>query len=250
VTVLRAVVFDLDGTLFDHAGASVTAVERFFAGLGVAASDAVVAAWGDAERRHLDRWRRGEIDFADQRRARLAEVLPLAGLAPPRDADAADALFGRYLSEYRSVWRLFDGSVELVEAIRATGLRVGMLTNGTEEQQRDKLVVTGLDRHLDVVCSSEWIGAAKPDPAAFAAVAAALGVQVAECLLVGDDPEVDVAGARAAGMPAVLVEPARDGAAGVRAAVWSAIRASDGAGTQSAVAWSDASPAATRRLDP
>ncbi|MEV7932960.1 HAD family hydrolase [Curtobacterium sp. NPDC089185] len=230
MTALLAVVFDLDGTLFDHAGASGTAVRRFFAGLGVDASDAVVAAWGDAERRHFDRWRQGEIDFATQRRTRLADVLPFAGLSPPHDTDVADALFGRYLAEYRSAWRLFDGSVELVEQIRATGLRVGLLTNGTEEQQRDKLAVTGLDRHLDVVCSSEGIGAAKPDPAAFAAVATALGVHVAECLLVGDDPEVDVAGAHAAGMRAVLVEPARDGADGVRAAVWSAIRAAGGAG--------------------
>lgn len=225
MSAVRAVVFDLDGTLFDHAGASASAVERFFRDLGVELTAPLLAAWSRTERREFDRWRRGEIDFVDQRRARLAAVLPVAGLEAPRDPRAADALFDRYLAEYRSTWRSFDGSRALVEGLRASGYRVGLLTNGTEEQQRDKLTVTGLARCFDAGCTSERIGVAKPDARAFTAAAAELGVEVSSCLFVGDDPLVDVAGARAAGMQALLVDPASDGADGTRAAVLAALGA-------------------------
>ncbi|WP_175415979.1 HAD family hydrolase [Curtobacterium sp. SGAir0471] len=216
-------VFDLDGTLFDHAGASARAVDDFFRDLGVAADPALRAAWGEAERRHFERWRLGEIDFAEQRRARLVEVLPLAGLRPPRDPDDLDSLFGRYLAAYRAAWRPFPGSPSLLREVADLGTTVGVLTNGTEEQQRDKLALTGLGDLVDVVCTSERIGVAKPDRRAFQRVAAELGVPLAACLFVGDDPHRDVAGARAAGMRAVLVDPASEGGAVVRTRVLSAL---------------------------
>ncbi|MET3635361.1 HAD family hydrolase [Curtobacterium oceanosedimentum] len=225
---VRAVVFDLDGTLFDHAGAAARAVDDFLGELGVGPSDALRDAWAEAEERHFERWRRGEVDFAEQRRARLVEVLPLAGLRPRHDPYELDALFGRYLVAYRAAWRPFAGSAALLQEIRDSGRAIAVLTNGTEEQQRDKLVTTGLGDLVDVVCTSEGIGVAKPDRRAFERVADDLGVPTEACLMVGDDPERDVAGARAAGMRAVLVDPARDGGAAVRSSVLSVLRGESG----------------------
>ncbi len=71
---------------------------------------------------------------------------------------------------------------------------------------------------------------AKPDRRAFEQVADELGVPAAACLFVGDDPQRDVAGARAAGMRAVLVDPARDGGAAVRSSVLSALHGASGTG--------------------
>lgn len=226
---VRAVAFDLDGTLFDHAGASARAVDDFLHGIGVEGTDALRAAWAEAEGRHFERWRRGEVDFAEQRRARLVEVLPLAEVRPPRDPHELDALFDRYLAAYRAAWRPLPGSTALLREVRDLGMVIGVLTNGTEEQQRDKLAVTGLADLVDVVCTSERIGVAKPDRRAFERVADELGVPTAACLMIGDDPERDVAGARAAGMRAVLVDPARDGGAAVRSSVLSALRGASAA---------------------
>ncbi|MDM7890426.1 HAD family hydrolase [Curtobacterium caseinilyticum] len=225
---VRAVVFDLDGTLIDHAGASAHAVEDFLRQVGVAATPALLDTWAEAEERHLERWRRGEVDFAEQRRARLVEVLPVAGIRPPRDLRELDLLFGRYLAAYRAAWRPFVGSAALLREIRDSGRAIGVLTNGTEEQQRDKLVTTGLADLVDVVCTSERIGATKPDRRAFERVADELGVPTGVCLFVGDDPHRDVDGARAAGMRAVLVDPARDGDGGVRSLVLSALHGESG----------------------
>ena len=106
---------------------------------------------------------------------------------------------------------------------------IGVLTDGAEEQQRDKLAATGIGDLVDVVCTSERIGVAKPDRRAFERVADELGVPTAACLFVGDDPHRDLAGARAAGMRAVLVDPTHDGDAAVRALVLSALRGESGA---------------------
>jgi len=58
-----------------------------------------------------------------------------------------------------------------------------------------------------VVLDSALVGVEKPDPAIFRAALAAIGVAPAEALYVGDLYDVDVVGARAAGMEAVLLLP-------------------------------------------
>jgi putative hydrolase of the HAD superfamily len=82
----------------------------------------------------------------------------------------------------------------------------------------DVLERTELRTLVDAVVISAELGVAKPDPAIFRAALERLGAAAGDALHVGDSVEHDVAGARAAGIEAVLV--ARDGAevpAGVRA---------------------------------
>jgi putative hydrolase of the HAD superfamily len=209
VTAVRAVSFDLDGTLFDHHGSARSAAVEFLGSLGVVASESTLARWFDAEEEHFERWRSGEISFSQQRRERLRSVLPPLGIdVPAGDADV-DELFGRYLQAYESSWQAFPDALPLLRSLRAASHRVGLLTNGTETQQLAKLRHTGLLDEFDVVCTSERIGFSKPDARAFAALTSELGVEPAACLFVGDDPAKDADGARAAGMQALLVDDHR-----------------------------------------
>lgn len=207
---IRAVGFDLDGTLFDHRGSARAGVDAFVASLGVAPSDAVRGAWSAAEREQFEHWRAGRIGFAEQRRRRLRQVLPGLGVSTPTDDAGLDALFDRYLDAYRGAWRAFSDSADELRRLRHDGYRLGILTNGSDEQQRDKLHVIGLTDLVDVICTSEGIGVTKPDARAFHHLAGELGVEPSACLFVGDDPEHDVAGARASGMSAVLVDRGAD----------------------------------------
>ncbi|MBF4636017.1 HAD family hydrolase [Agreia pratensis] len=203
---IRAVGFDLDGTLFDHRGSAIVGVDRFLESLGIGPSQDARALWFAAEEEQLERWRSRRIDFQEQRRERLRTVLPALGVQAPTEAADLDALFALYLRGYRAAWRSFEDSVELVQRVKATGRRVGLLTNGAEEQQLDKLRVTGLLEVFDHVCISESIGVQKPDPAAFRLLSAGLSVAPQECLFVGDNPLHDIDGARAVGMSALLVD--------------------------------------------
>jgi putative hydrolase of the HAD superfamily len=201
-----AVLLDLDGVLIDHRTAARDAVRAW---LGDRATPAVETAWFAAQDRRLAEWRRGEATWQEQRRARLRDVLPLLGEEPGSDAEL-DALFASgYAAAYARSWRAFPDAAPALEALGAAGLRPAVLTNGAEDVQARKLEVTGLRDLVGDVVTAEALGVAKPAPAAFLGACERLGLDPATTLYVGDEHEVDVLGARAAGLHAVLLD--RDG---------------------------------------
>lgn len=202
---IRAIGFDLDGTLFDHLGSAIEGVNAFIRLLGAEPSASARRLWFRAEEEHFEQWRAGHITFQEQRRRRLQAVLPAVGITVPDSAEELDVLFEQYLRAYQNAWQPFPDAARTLVALKRDGLRLGILTNGNHEQQLAKLRVTGLDALVDVVGTSEQIGAPKPEPAAFHALARELGVTPAECVFVGDNPEHDIAGASAAGMTGVLI---------------------------------------------
>lgn len=203
---IRGVGFDLDGTLFDHRGSAHTAVDKFLKLLGVAPTEELRDAWFTAEAEQFELWRTGQMSFQEQRRQRLRTILPVARVETPTDSASLDDLFAEYLRCYRAAWRLFNDSVDVLHHLRVEGKRVGILTNGTQEQQVDKLHTLGLYEVVDVVCTSERIGSQKPDAGAFLTLADELGLAPEECLFVGDNPTHDVLGALNAGMHALLID--------------------------------------------
>jgi len=219
MSVVRAVGFDLDGTLFDHRGSARAGVEEFFVRLGIEPSPAARSRWFLAEEEQFERWRAGEIGFQEQRRERLRTVLPPLGVVIPSSPSGLDELFGAYLRAYRAAWRVFPDSFDLLTSLRLSGYRVGILTNGSQEQQLDKLRTTGLLHALDVVCTSERLGTQKPERQAFIALADELRTNPASCLFVGDSPEHDVAGAQRVGMRTLLIDRYGTHAEGIASAV-------------------------------
>jgi putative hydrolase of the HAD superfamily len=198
---ISAVAFDLDGTLLDHRTASSQALAHLVRRLGASGPPDLEQAWWDAEERHLDAWRRGRITFDEQRRRRLRDVLALLGTGHEDQGDERlDAIFRTYLRAYENAWCLFPEVVAVLDAVWSAGLPVGLLTNGTEEQQGRKLAATGIRDRFDVVCTSEALGVAKPDARAFAALCERLGAPPAEVIFVGDDHAADILGSRAAGL--------------------------------------------------
>jgi putative hydrolase of the HAD superfamily len=144
-------------------------------------------------------------------RARCARLVRAElGLSLP-EADVLDAL----LEALR--FRAFGEVTGVLRALRARETALVVVSNW-DVSLHDVLVRTGLSELVDAVVTSAELGAAKPDPAIFrAALERAGGIAPSAALHVGDSLDADVAGARAAGLEAVLV--ARDGApapAGVR----------------------------------
>jgi putative hydrolase of the HAD superfamily len=95
------------------------------------------------------------------------------------------------------------GAKRTIEALRARGVAVAVLSNGWNPLQTIKARCAGFE---GAVIASADIGAQKPDPRAFAALLEALGTEAARTWYVGDDPHADVAGAAHAGLNAVWID--------------------------------------------
>jgi len=145
-------------------------------------------------------------------RRRCAEVVRdvLPALAPvPLETTLAALLDALVFTPY-------DDVVPALGALRARGLRLVVVSNW-DVSLHEVLARTGLDVLLDGAVASAEVGAAKPDPAPVRRGLELAGVDAGDAWLVGDTPEADVDGARAAGVRPVLVD--RDGATAVEG-VW------------------------------
>jgi putative hydrolase of the HAD superfamily len=101
-------------------------------------------------------------------------------------------------------WEPYPDVLPALSALRADGYRIGVISNWTATLELT-LAHVGLAEFFDVVACSALVGAMKPDPRIFQHALGALEVEPARALFVGDHCEVDVLGARDAGMAAVRI---------------------------------------------
>jgi putative hydrolase of the HAD superfamily len=134
------------------------------------------------------------------------------GVEAPHLDDAAAALLGEF--QGGDVWtQRIPGAREALSALSARGYRLAVVSNadGTVEEQLrvDGLcqVGPGAGVSVGIVLDSTAVGVAKPDPGIFRLALDALQVAPERTIHVGDTPAADVAGARAAGIRPVLVDP-------------------------------------------
>ena len=118
------------------------------------------------------------------------------------NGDEVEAYYAR-----PAAWRVYPEVPAVLEALRASGLRLAVVSN-FDARLEGLLAGLGLSPFLDYVLHSSRAGCAKPDAAIFHAAVAALGVPPGHALHAGDSIVMDVEGARAAGLRAVLVDRA------------------------------------------
>jgi len=97
----------------------------------------------------------------------------------------------------------YDDAVPMLETLRAKGLKLGILTNGPVDYQREKVTRLGLDGYVDVVVVGDELPHAKPHASAFHYVCQRMGCKPEETVYIGDHPINDVDGARKAGLTGV-----------------------------------------------
>jgi len=186
----RAVLFDLDETLIHRA------IRRFIADQYT--RYAAVLAPASAEQ-YTSRF----LELEDDGRVAKAVIYPALLQALGITGVAAGTLLADYRAVYPSFTTPNPGALETLRALRAHGLRLGIITNGSGALQNGKIDAIGIRPLLDCVVVSELVGLAKPDPAIFRLAAGQLGVKTEDCVFIGDNPRLDVAGALGAGCGAI-----------------------------------------------
>lgn len=128
-------------------------------------------------------------DYCAQRTLSLQQAMQASGDDPARAVDA----FEVFMAERNRV-ELYPDALQGLHRLGARH-RLAALTNGNADLQR-----IGLAGHFEFALGAREFGRAKPDPSIFLAACERLQLAPHEVLHVGDDPELDVLGARAAGL--------------------------------------------------
>ncbi|MEV8595611.1 HAD family hydrolase [Streptomyces sp. NPDC052012] len=201
---IRAVVWDVDDTLFDYTSADREGLRAHLLAEGVlgryATVEEALVRWREITDAQWARFASGEVDFETQRRDRTRVFLG-------RDLtdDEADDWFRRYLVHYEAAWSLFPDVLPVLDALAATH-RHAVLSNSSLPVQDRKLRVLGVhDRFEAILCAAE-LGVSKPDPGAFLAACEALSLPPHQVAYVGDHPEIDGRGAAEAGLLSVWID--------------------------------------------
>ncbi len=197
---LRAVLFDAGNTLLflDY----VRMAEGVGAALGVPLTGQGLAAGAPAAARAMEAPR-----GTDRERAGVYfdALFRHAGVPADRLAEVRERLTAMH-AEHHLWCGIAEGTLDALTRLRRAGLRLGVVSN-SDGRVEEALAAAGLRECFDVVIDSAVVGVEKPDPAIFRAALDALGVPAGETLYVGDLYEIDVVGANAAGLPAVLLAP-------------------------------------------
>jgi len=131
------------------------------------------------------------------------EMVHALGVGADREVVAERV--GASFASVRARFVPFDDVLAVLDALRARGLRLGVVSNW-ETGLEKTLAEVGIGDYFECVIASGVVRAAKPDPRIFDAALRVLGIEPAQAVHVGDSYEADVAGARAAGLHPVLLD--------------------------------------------
>ncbi|RKU20965.1 hypothetical protein C6500_07440 [Candidatus Poribacteria bacterium] len=205
--MIKAVFFDLDGTLCDSDTAWGIAQRETFQLLREQypdVSEAVLTvAWKTVHQRLFQQLDAGKCSMADVRDARFQCLFQELGL--PIDK-IMEGLSGFFCSRYLTSLRLYDDATVLEEL---GAYHVGIITNGAHDEHTDsqlsKVRHLGLNEQIQSLTISGEIGVRKPKVEIFQVACERAGASPKEALFVGDTVENDIVGANRAGMTSVFI---------------------------------------------
>ena len=201
---MRAVLFDLGNTLhhLDHDWIAGCISAHGHPATGRQVHEAEYRGKADVDARFRARTDAGTD--SSRHTDYVGIILEALGVPVASRAAIADALQAE--NRANSLWRVvLDDTDGVLEALRARGLQLAVVSNA-DGRVPAALAASGLHRHFGAVIDSHLVGVEKPDPRIFQLALDQLGVPAGEALFVGDIYEIDVVGARRAGMDAVLID--------------------------------------------
>ena len=189
--VIKAVLFDLDGTLYDRDLLAATLFREQYA-----------AFQNELHGVAYERFLRDVNEMDDHgygiKEAGYRSLVQSWGL----DAGLAERLVAHFWESYDGHCRLSDDVRRTLDELRRRRLKLAVVTNGTSMRQRRKIAALGLADAFDAILVSEEEGVRKPEAELFRRALARCGVAAHEALFVGDHPVADIEGAHRAGLKA------------------------------------------------
>ncbi|MFC0189462.1 HAD family hydrolase [Fictibacillus aquaticus] len=190
--MIKAVLFDLDGTLLDRDTSVKKFVDDQHTRLSPVLSHIPKKLFAE---KFIELEQNGYV-WKDKVYQKLAEELAVRRMPPGE-------LLNDYLAQFKHHCTPFPNLVDTLDGLKKKGLRLGLVTNGYGVFQNDTIKALGIKEYFDTILISEMEGLRKPDPLLFERAAERLNVKTSECIFVGDHPKNDVEAAKNTGMTAV-----------------------------------------------
>lgn len=187
--VIKAVLFDLDGTLLNRDASVKSFIEQQYDRLEKLLNSIPKESYIS---RFIQLDKRGYV-WKDTVYQQLVDEFNI-------DMITWEELLQDYLNEFNKHCVPFPHLIRMLEKLKSDHIALGMITNGYGQFQMDNMKALGIDKYVDVILVSEWEGIKKPNPQIFNRALEQLHVLPNECIFIGDHPENDVKGAQQVGM--------------------------------------------------
>ncbi|MCX7744340.1 MAG: YjjG family noncanonical pyrimidine nucleotidase [Flavobacteriales bacterium] len=206
--VIKHIFFDLDKTLWDFETNSRNALEELYyhhqlPQYGVNDFNLFFKLYTQINDQCWDLYRKNIINKEYLRHQRFFLTLKKFGI---ENRQLAKAIGKDYVALSPTKTALVSGAKELLEHLKGR-YHLHIITNGFEEIQYLKLKNTGIDHYFKEVITSERAGRRKPDPAIFQFAMKKTGAIPENSLMIGDDLEIDIQGARSNGWQTIWYNP-------------------------------------------
>ena len=192
--LIKSVFFDLDHTLWDFEKNSELSFKKIFTKYTITINfEKFIEAYIPINFKYWKLYRNGEISKEFLRYNRLKEVFNLF------DYEIDDRIINNISHDYIEFLpennKLMDGAIEILEYLKPK-YRLFIITNGFREVQDKKLKNSKIKHYFEAIYDSESVGVKKPDPKIFKHALKDSGSKPNESLMVGDNYEADVLGAK------------------------------------------------------
>ncbi len=201
---IKHIFFDLDHTLWDFEANSKNTFEFIFDKNNI---DIILKDFSNIYKaineKYWKLYREDKVTKADLRYARLKETFDaLQYNIDDYKIDILSEDYIEYLSKYNA---LFYGTMEILEYLKPK-YELHIITNGFEEVQHKKLKNSFILPYFKHIISSEKAGVKKPNPKIFQFALEMSGAKPEESMMIGDNFEADIMGAKNIGMHTIFCE--------------------------------------------
>lgn len=203
--------FDLDHTLWDFQANSRETLKELYHemelhGHGVVELDQFVRVYEEVNDEKWALYRTGAINKETLRATRFADSLKRFQVDHPELAKEMEV---EYINRSPHKTHLFPGALEVLADFQDR-YELHIITNGFSEVQDVKMEKSGLKPYFKSVITSEAVGANKPDPKIFLHALKSTEAKRNQSVMIGDNLEADIRGARRVGMHQVFFNPHGD----------------------------------------
>lgn len=204
----RHLFFDLDHTLWDYNRNVRESLNELFdlymlEELGIPGFDDFFGAFNAVNRDLWSLYDRGKIDrdfLRKERFKRVFEHLDADGLAVPPEMEE------EFMQRTSSKPHLLPHSTTILGYLQQK-YELHIITNGFDSSQAMKMAASGLTSYFQLIVTSETTSYRKPDKRIFEYAVDRLQTSPSACLMIGDNPEADIVGAKNASIDQVLFNP-------------------------------------------